>query len=186
MLGGFLSMRSSDAEAQVATPDPGSWRPMAYAELQYPSPAMATYVDIWKDAIDQNNRAYALRGDHRYFKANAPASEAHFVIWSSRRSAVLSVLDAATLCSVKTALPEMRAIVKLCPMRIAIYEGLQVKTLDAGKACFLELEPSDDRDPSASAAYASYDVARRALKIGLVVDHAALDGCSFDVPLPRQ
>ncbi len=45
-------------------------------------------------------------------------------------------------------------------MRIAIYEGLQVKTMDGGKACFLELAgPSGD--PQASGAYASYDVTAR-------------------------
>ncbi|MGR9426216.1 hypothetical protein [Rhizobium leguminosarum] len=178
-------MGASQAQAQAVTADPGAWRTMSYANLQTPSPATATYVDIWKDALDANNRYYEKRGDRRFAGGNAPASEAHFVIWSNRRSAVFSVLDTASHCTTKASFPDVGATVKLCPMRIAIYEGLQVKTMDGGKACFLELAgPSGD--PQASGAYASYDVTGRRLKTGLIVNHTAVDGCSFDVPLPRQ
>lgn len=177
-------MEATSAKAQAVTADPGAWRSMSYANLQTPSAATATYVDIWKDAIDKNNRHYEERGDRRFSGGNAPVSEAHFVIWSSRRSVVFSVLDTASQCQPKAAFPDSGATVKLCPMRIAIYEGLQVRTMDGGKACFLELD-----QPSAagsSGAYASYDTASRTLKTGLIVNHAAVDGCSFDVPLPRQ
>ena len=47
--------------AQTPTPDPAAWRPMSYADLQRPNPTTSTYADIWKDAIDRNNRAYAER-----------------------------------------------------------------------------------------------------------------------------
>lgn len=178
-------MGGSNAQAQTVTADPGAWRSMSYTNLQTASPATATYVDIWKDAIDENNRHYESRGDRRFSGGNAPVNEAHFVIWSSRRSVVFSILDTASQCATKAAFPAVGATVKLCPMRIAIYEGLQVRTMDGGKACFLELAHAT-ADPSASGAYASYDVARRTLKTGLIVNHAAVDGCSFDVPLPRQ
>jgi len=178
-----MLMESTSAKAQAVTADPGAWRSMSYANLQTPSAATATYVDIWKDAIEKNNRHYEERGDRRFSGGNAPVSEAHFVIWSSRRSVVFSVLDTASQCEPKAAFPESGATVKLCPMRIAIYEGLQVRTMDGGKACFLELN-----QPSAagsSGAYASYDTTSRTLKTGMIVNHAAVDGCSFDVPLPR-
>lgn len=179
-------MEASHAQAQTVTADPGAWRSMSYANLQVPSPATATYIDIWKDAIDENNRHYEQRGDRRFAGGNAPANEAHFVIWSSRRSVVFSVLDTASQCEAKTAFPAVGATVKLCPMRIAIYEGLQVRTMDGGKACFLELDKPSPTDATASGSYASYDVTRRALKTGLIVNHVAVDGCSFDMPLPRQ
>ncbi len=179
-------MEGSSAKAQTPTADPGAWRSMSYANLQTPSPATATYVDIWKDAIDENNRHYEQRGDRRFSQGNAPANEAHFVIWSSRRSVVFSILDTASQCEPRAAFPEAGAAVKLCPVRIAIYEGLQVRTMDGGKACFLELDQPSPTTAAASGAYASYDVARRTLKTGLLVNHEAVDGCSFDVPLPRQ
>lgn len=49
--------------AQTPTPSPEAWRPISYADLQRPSSATATYADIWKDAIDENNRTYSTRGD---------------------------------------------------------------------------------------------------------------------------
>lgn len=174
------------AHPQSLTPDPAAWRPMSYANLQKPSSQTATYVDIWKDAIEANNRAYKARGDLRFSGGNAPVTEAHFVIWSARRSVVLSVLDTAIECSVKQVAPDAHATVKLCPMRIAIYEGLQVKTMDGGRGCFLELAPGAAPDPEASVAYASYDVATKTVKTGMIVNHKAVDGCSLELPLYRQ
>ncbi|UOK73772.1 hypothetical protein [Ancylobacter polymorphus] len=182
----FAGMMNTPTWAQTVTPDPGTWRPMAYADLQRPSRATATYTDIWKDAIERNNDGYRQRGDHRFAGGNAPVTEAHFVIWSRGRSVVLSILNTAIGCTIKTAVPQARATVKLCPIRIAIYEGIQVHTLDGGYACFLELEPGASPDPTVSAAYASYDVPKRTLKTGMIVNHKAVDGCSLDVPLGRR
>jgi hypothetical protein len=174
------------AQTQTPTPDPGAWRPVSYADLQRPSDATATYADIWRDAIEENNRAYVARGDKRFVGANAPATEAHFVIWSPRKSVVLSVLDTATGCTLKEVRAARRAAVRLCPLRIAIYEGVQVRTLDGGRACFLELAapaPGMADDPNRAVAYAAYDVAGRTIKTGLVIDHQAIEGCSQNIPL---
>ena len=171
------------AKAQALTPDPGIWRPMSYADLQRPSQGTATYTDIWKDAIEENNRNYRARGDGRFAAGNAPVTEAHFVIWSARRSVVLSALNTATACEVKSVDRVAHVTIKLCPLRMAIYEGVQVRTLEAGRACFLEPEAGAGVDTTATAAYASYDVPTRTVKIGMIVNHAAVDGCSFNVPL---
>src|ERR1700744_1839262 len=100
-----MSDASSVVRAQSLTPAPGAWRPMSYADLQRPSQETATYADIWKDAIDANNRRYREGGDERFASANAPVTEAHFVIWSVQRSAVLSILDTATNCIIKSVDP---------------------------------------------------------------------------------
>ncbi|TAM96345.1 MAG: hypothetical protein EPN45_20970, partial [Rhizobiaceae bacterium] len=155
---------------------------MAYADLQHPLPASATYADIWKDAITRNNQIYRERGDTRFGKRNAPAIEVHFVVWSRRRSAILSILDTVTGCTVKMTVPQAHATVKLCPMRVAIYEGIEVRTLDGGRACFLERSAGTLANPTGSAAYASYDVARHTVRIGIIVNHKAVDGCSLSVP----
>ncbi len=159
---------------------------MSYANLQSPSPQSATYSDIWKDAIDVNNRAYKARGDQRFANGNAPVTEAHFVIWSAGRSVVLSVLNTAISCSTKQVSPDARATVKLCPMRIAIFEGVQVRTMDGGSGCFLELEGGARPDREASAAYASYDTTSKTVKIGVIVNHKAVEGCSKSIPLYPQ
>ena len=173
------------AHAQSLTPDPAAWRPMSYANLQTPAPQIATYLDIWKDAIDANNRAYKARGDQRFSGGNAPATEAHFVIWSSTKSVVLSILNTVTGCTLKELRAAAGATVRLCPLRIAVYEGLQVRILNGGRACFLELAPPVDGasvTPQA-ASYASYDVATKTVKTGLIIDHQAIDGCSQNIAL---
>lgn len=175
--------------AQELTPDPKAWRPLAYADLRQPSASTLTYADIWRDALEENNRVYLARGDTRFRASNAPATEAHYVIWSSAKSVVLSILNTATGCTLKEVRAGAGASVKLCPMRLAIYEGVRVTTLDGGQACFLELGPGaagDAPDPTRAAAYASYDPAARTVKLGLVVDHQPVEGCSHDVPItPR-
>lgn len=181
----LVSSQSTPAHAQALTADPGAWRPLSYSDLRRPEPRSATYVDLWKDAIDNNNQAYAERGDRRFIDANAPATEAHFVIWSNRRSVVISVLDTALGCTLKTRDPVAHVVVKRCPMRIAIYEGLQVHTMDAGAACFIEPEPGTPLDGQASAAYGAYDVLSRTVRLGVIINHQALEGCSFNIPLPR-
>lgn len=174
---------STSANAQSLTLDPGAWRPMAYANLQAPTPQTVTYLDIWKDAIDANNRAYKARGDLRFSDGNAPATEAHFVIWSSTKSVVLSILNTVTGCALKEVRAAAGATVKLCPLRIAIYEGLQVRTLDGGHACFLELASLVASVAPQAASYASYDVATKTVKTGLIIDHQAVDGCSQNIAL---
>ena len=174
------------ALAQAPTPDPAAWRPFSYADLRHPGPDARTYADIWQDAIATNNTAYEARGDRRYAGGNAPVTEAHFVIWSSRKSVVLSVLDTATGCTLKTVRPSANATVRMCPMRVAIYEGLLVRTLDAGLGCYLELappSPGGTLDPERAVAYAAYDPRTRTLSTGVVLDHEAVDGCSLKVPL---
>lgn len=178
--------QSALAFAQPLTPEPGAWRPLAYVNFQQPSPREATYFDIWKDAIDANNRSYAARGDQRFVAGNAPATEAHFVIWSPKRSVVLSILNTALGCSEKTRDRDVRVVVKFCPMRVAIYDGLQVRTMNAGRACFVEPESGATLDATAAGAYGSYDVAARTLKIGLIVNHRAVEGCAFSIPLARE
>ena len=156
---------------------------LAYADLRQPSGSALTYADIWRDALEENNRVYLARGDTRFRASNAPATEAHYVIWSSAKSVVLSILNTVTGCTLKEVRAGTGTSVKLCPMRLAIYEGVRVTTLDGGQACFLELGPGAATDPSRAAAYASYDPAARTVKLGLVVDHQPVEGCSHDVPL---
>ncbi|SDR63771.1 hypothetical protein SAMN05519103_09019 [Rhizobiales bacterium GAS113] len=174
--------------AQTLTPDPGAWRPVAYADLQTMAPSTATYADIWKDAIEENNRAYLARGDTRFVSGYAPVTEAHFVIWSPTKSVVFSVLDTATGCTAHYVDRSVGAVVKKCPMRLAQYEGVPVRTLGGGKACFLEIQPPPGAhfDATGSAAYASYDIGTKTIRTGMIVNHKAVDGCSSSIPLYPQ
>lgn len=171
-----------EVSAQQRTPDPGAWRPVSYSDLTKPSPATATFADIWKDEIYANNKAYRETGDFRFAGGNAPATEAHFVIWSPTKSVVLSILNTATRCTSKHADASVR--IKLCPMRLVIYEGIRARVLDADRGCFLELDRSAGQGTAIAAAYAAYDVPSRTVKTGLLIKGQAVDGCSHGIPLP--
>ena len=171
-----------EVSAQQRTPDPGAWRPIFYSDLTKPSPANATFADIWKDEIEANNKAYREAGDFRFASGNAPATEAHFVIWSRTKSVVLSILNTATRCTSKHTDAGVR--VKLCPMRLVIYEGIRARVLEADRGCFLELDPMVGQGTPIAAAYAAYDVPARTVKTGLVVKGQAVDGCSHGIPVP--
>ena len=176
----------TQAAAEALTPDPSAWRSFAYADLQSPSPATATFAELWRDKVEENNRAYRDRGDRRFIEGNAPATEAHFVIWSAKRSVVVSLLNTATDCTLKELRSSAGATVKLCPLRIAIYDGLLVRILDGGRGCVLETVPEAGPPSPASAssgAYASYDVRTRTIRTGLLIDHEPVDGCSLSIPL---
>lgn len=181
---GFALLAAAACHAQALTPDPAAWRPMTHADLAHPTATTATYFDIWKDAIDDNNRAFAAKGDTRFVNGNAPAVESHFVVWSSRRSVVLTVLNTATGCVDQQALSDGAVTVRLCPMRLAVYEGIQVQVMDAGRACFLESAPGRAANAATAATYTSYDIAARTLRVGAMVNHAVLQGCSFEIPIP--
>jgi hypothetical protein len=171
-----------EARAQQPTPDPGAWRPVAYSDLTKPSPANATFADIWKDEIEANNKAYRQTGDFRFASGNAPVTEAHFVIWSPTKSVVMSILNTATRCTSKQTDAGVR--VKLCPMRLVIYEGIRSRVLDADQGCFLELDAAVDQRTPTATAYAAYDVPSRTVKTGLVIKGQAIDGCSHGIPIP--
>ncbi len=172
-----------DAGAQERTPDPGAWRPVSYSDLTAPAPANATFVDIWKEEIEANNKTYREKGDFRFAGGNAPATEAHFVIWSPAKSVVLSILNTATHCTTKQR--DAGVLVKLCPMPLVIYEGVRTQVLDADRGCFVEIDPSIGQQSSVAAAYAAYDLGARTIKTGLVVMGQAVEGCSHGIPLPR-
>lgn len=184
-----LALAVAPARAQDVTVDPQAWRPLSYADLRRPSATTRTYAEIWQDALDENNRLYLARGDVRFQDGNAPATEAHYVIWSARRSVVLSILNTATGCTLKEAQAAAGVSVKLCPLRLAVYEGVTVRTMDGGRACFLELAPPEAGSspaPTRAAAYGSYDPAAKTVKLGLVIEGRAVEGCSLNIPLDRS
>ena len=107
------------------TPNPDKWRPVVYRDLQIPGPLDAPFTGLWADMIDKNNRRYAAAGDTRYAVGNAPAREAHFVVRGGDRIAMLSVLNIATACKTIATDAAANINVKMCPLRLAFWQGPQ-------------------------------------------------------------
>lgn len=164
--------------AQELTANPGAWRPLVRADLATEKPDNLTYIDIWKDVLAANNRAYDAKGAARTPGENAPATDAHIVIRSAERTIVLSTIDAATVCK-----PSSFAVsVKMCPTRLVIFEGPVGKTKDLPSSCYLEINSATTPDLNAYGAYAAYDTITKTIKLGLILDHRPIDECARFIP----
>jgi hypothetical protein len=164
--------------AQELTPDPGAWRPLIHADLETELPDNLTYIDVWKDALTANNRAYDAKGAPRAAGQNAPASDAHVVVRSSRWVVVLTTLDTESGCKPAELSPGAGETIKMCPTRLVMFEGALSHTRDLPASCYLEIEPATATDPNDDASYAAFDTVTRTIKIGLIVNHRAVDECS--------
>lgn len=161
---------------------------MTYSNLQVPGPAVQSFASLWADEISRNNAAYRKKGDRRFLVSNAPATEGHFVVRSPVKTVVLSVLNTATSCRTFATDGVVGAVLKRCPMRVAIYQTPGSPILNAGMGCFIEYsvtEPGSSRDPSRNAAYAAYDKETRTIRTGLVFAGKPVDDCITRIPLPK-
>ncbi|MGZ7870433.1 hypothetical protein ACXR8U_32915 (plasmid) [Methylobacterium radiotolerans] len=179
------SVVSAQAQTPPITPDPERFRPLSYADLRHDRPEIGTFREIWADVLVRNNAFYERKGDLRYVGGVAPATEAHFIVWSPTASVVYSVLNAASECERLAVSTKAAAIVKRCPMRVAFYADGRKRVTSGPKVCFLELNDADlvRADPYRSVAYARYDPSTKHLSVGLSVDRSSVDGCAFEIPL---
>ena len=142
--------------------------------------------------IDRNNRRYDAAGDRRYAVGNAPAREAHFVVRGGDKIAMLSVLNIATVCKTIAADAATNINVKMCPMRLAFWQGPSGSakgSMRQAQGCYLEpgAKPGNfTPDPSYAVSYASYDVATKSIKLGVILAHKPVEKCSRIVPLYRK
>jgi len=188
----ILFAAPSLAQEPPLTPNPDKWRPVVYRDLQIPGPLDAPFTGVWADMIERNNRRYTAAGDSRYAVGNAPAREAHFVVRGGDKVAMLSVLNIATACKMIVADAATNIIVKLCPMRLAFWQGPRGSakgSIHQARACYLEpgAQPGNfTPDPSYAVSYASYDVATKSIKLGVILAHKAVEKCSQTVPLYQK
>lgn len=176
------------AKAQLdlpqATAQKNDWHPLVYTNLQEATSGSAAYADLWSQELIANNKAYIAKGDFRYAEGNAPAIEAHLVVRSPVKTAIISILDTGTGCATRAADEATGAIVKICPLLIAIYEGSKVTVTRGRKGCFLEVPHQNAAsDPANTAPYAAYDVKSKSFRIGTIINHQPVLGCEATIPL---
>ena len=174
------------ARADAFTPDPSHWRPLHYFDLQLPAGEAEHYASLWADRLAANDVAYAAKGDKRFAVGHAPATEAHFSINFQTKFVVISVLDEASDCQEMQRFPDAFAIVKRCPLRLAVWEAGKLGIVES-TGCFLERLPMKaSLDPEVAAAYASYDLASRSFRVGVIIRHHAVPECTLTLPLHAQ
>jgi hypothetical protein len=162
--------------AQVGATDLKSWRLMTLVDLRLVGPQQAPYAAIWNDLISRNNARFQASRPASVVR-NAPAVAANVIIRSPQVTVVLSILHAQVFCERVPASAE----VWRCPMRLARFENGQTSILE-GKGCFATGKPG----AALPIAYASYDMSSRAIRLGVIFEGKAVEGCSQSVPVKRE
>ena len=180
-----LCLLAASVQAQELTPHPENWRPIVYRDLQVPGPQDRIYADLWADVIQSNNRRYLAAGDRRFLLGNAPVREAHALVRGGDKVALLSILDTATHCVAVARDLSSDLSVKMCPMRLAVWNGTST-TLREAKGCYLEpgagARNTMAKSPYA-ASYTSYDVVTKSIRLGVILGRRVVEQCSQTVPL---
>lgn len=160
--------------------DPKAWRPMMLVDLRLVGPRQAPYAGIWADLIAANNERIRKRSPNLApvsLAGNAPTQTANIVIRSPEVTILLSIFHAAGFCE---SVAGLTAVFR-CPMRLVRYER-GTSSIREGKACFAVQEPGG----GGAAAYASYDVPARSLRLGVLQGTSAVEGCSQSVPVKES
>jgi hypothetical protein len=188
-----LVLLPATAAPEPFTPDPERWRPVAYSDLRLPWGEAESYASIWQDRLDESNSKpppASLPGrpltdpSFSYAVGNRGASEWHFTINFQTKLAALTVLDAPHVCTDEYPSPAAGVKIKVCPMRLAMFEGNRYALVIDGAACFLERQPDAPvEDSSATRTEVAYDVDARAFKIRYTVSHVEIPQCAQTVPL---
>ncbi len=193
ILSAGLVLLPARAWPESFTPDPERWRPVPHSDLRLPRGEEESYASIWQDRLDESNSKpppAPLPGrplpdpSLSYVVGNRGASEWHFTINFQTKLAALTVLDTPNVCTDEYPSAATAVKIKVCPMRLAMFEGDHYALVIDGAACFLENQPDAPiEDSSATRTEVSYDVTVRAYKIRYTVSHMEIPQCAQTVPL---
>lgn len=146
---------------------------MVVTDLRLPGPAGQVYAHLWADHINRNNDLAAKAGASRRLVGNAPIREAHVVVRNATTVATLSILNAPTACQ-----PHQGSMhVMTCPLRLAVHRN-GISTIREATGCFAQSNPAEG-----TGNFASYDVKTRTIRIGTLLRHDAVEGCSKNIPV---
>jgi len=145
---------------------------MVVTDLRLPGPSGQVYAHLWADLITKNNELSAKSGTRRLV-GNAPIREAHVVVRNATTVATLSILSAPSLCQPH----DGSQMVQTCPLRIVVHRN-GISTIREATGCFAVSNPTEG-----TGNYASYDVEARAIRIGTLLRHDAVEGCSKNIPV---
>jgi len=145
---------------------------MVVTDLRLPGPASSVYAHLWADLITKNNELSAKSGARRLV-GNAPIREAHVVVRNATNVATLSILSAPSLCQPHNG----SSLVQACPLRLVVHRNGS-STLREATGCFVQTNPTEG-----TGNFASYDVEARTIRIGTLLRHDAVEGCSKNIPV---
>jgi hypothetical protein len=168
MLGTAPTMSRAENEPHPAK----AWRPLTMVDLRLVGPSQLPTARLWHDRLSGSLRSKSVPlgsplGGHVALAAN-------IVIRSPETVVMLSILQVEGACELRPVAPQ----VWRCPMRLARFDS-KGTTIREGKACFVDGKTGN----AAPRAYASYDPATHAIRLGVMAGGEAVEGCSQSVPV---
>lgn len=168
-----LSLSISPASSADEPSNPRSWRPMVVTDLRLSGPASSTYAQLWADLIAKNNELFSKKGAPRRVVGNAPIREAHVVVRNATTVATLSILHAQALCQPHNGSREVLS----CPLRLVVHRN-GASSIREATGCLAETNAA-----AGTGSFVSYDVEARVIRLGTLLQHQAVEGCSKNVPV---
>ena len=184
LLGTMVLAPVGSALALDLTPDPKAWRPLVETDLGLPGPEARIYAGIWSDILALNNERLRKAGVSSRLIGNLGARERHVTVRNEQRTVVLTILEAPGVCTRKPGPNLAGRTLMDCPLRLVLFEGERT-TIREGVGCALSFEasaarPSGDRRDGT---YASYDIATKSIRLGLLIGGIAREECAKIVPI---
>ena len=171
----FILMLSEVGGAAHAQSD-GAWQTMALSDFREPSQTDPLQTMVWPDAIRDAN-AYATRE----LKKNLNGKNAWVTALSTRfedkgRSIIIStVLTRACESGANHAGAGVER--SICPLRLVVHRN-GISNIREATGCFAVSNPIEG-----TGNFASYDVETRTIRLGTLLRHDAVEGCSKNIPV---
>lgn len=146
---------------------------MVITDLRLPGPAGQVFAQLWADHINKNNEQSSRMTGTRRLVGNAPIREAHVVVRNATTVATLSILNTPSLCQPHPGSTQ----VLTCPLRLVVHRN-GIATIREASGCFVSADPA-----AGTGSFASYDVEARAIRLGTLLQHQAVEGCSRNIPV---
>ena len=172
---------SSHAQTMPMTLD---WQDARFTDLHFPNQNDKNFQDYWNDRIVANNQFYKDKGDTRFPVGNAPAVEAHFIVYNTKRAVIVSVLDSATTCKTAQSDVVTGITLKMCQARIITSNYAKVEVAEAGNVCFLEQGRANVAKTSAGQMLFAFDEGSHAIRTAAYFKGQPHDDCFFNIPIP--
>jgi hypothetical protein len=169
---GMLGTAPTTSRAESEVHPAKAWRTLTMVDLRLIGPSQLPTARLWHDrlAVPSRSKSAPLSSP----LGSQAALAANIVIRSPETVVMLSILQVEGACEPRPVAPQ----VLICPMRLARFDS-KGTTIREGKACFVDGKTGN----AAPRAYASYDPATHAIRLGVVVGGEAVEGCSQSVPV---
>lgn len=145
-------------------------------------------LKIWMNEIAANDDKYRQDGNAQMIKnGHAPVEALYSVYQHGDMKVVVSLLNSAAFCQDGPNDAASTQIHSVCPARVTVIRGAEMKSVDYPGACFLDISygnPPGGPDPLTNASLTRYDRQAGVVELIAIRDNRALPECAKSLRVP--